>query len=120
MTSAFSESGCRRFGGACISWRTPSMRKRTRNFFSSGSRWTSLAPRRCASPVYVGLTGRDPRLDWLRGYCFLVMTIDHFGGRSRLYALTGQTQFFTSAAEAFYLISGLTLGIATNSTRPAI
>ena len=29
---------CNRFGGACISWRTPSIRNRTRNFLSSGSR----------------------------------------------------------------------------------
>jgi hypothetical protein len=69
---------------------------------------------RRVSPLYSGLTTRDPRLDWLRGYCFLVMTIDHFGGRSSLYVLTGQTQFFTSAAEAFYLISGLTLGLVSS------
>ena len=66
------------------------------------------------SPVYRTLSKRDPRLDWLRGYCFLVMTIDHFGGRSSLYVLTGQLQFFTSAAEALYLISGLTLGILSS------
>jgi hypothetical protein len=74
------------------------------------SGWLSTFWRRI-SPVYCGTGKRDPRLDWLRGYCFLVMTIDHFGGRSSLYFLTGQLQFFTSAAEAFYLISGLTLGI---------
>jgi hypothetical protein len=66
------------------------------------------------SPVYRAVSKRDPRLDWLRGYCFMVMTIDHFGGRSSLYFLTGQLQFFTSAAEAFYLISGLTLGILSS------
>jgi hypothetical protein len=69
---------------------------------------------RRVSPVYRGSSKRDPRLDWLRGYCFVVMTIDHFGGRSSLYFLTGQLQFFTSAAEAFYLISGLTLGILSS------
>jgi hypothetical protein len=69
---------------------------------------------RRVSSVYRGSGKRDPRLDWLRGYCFLVMTIDHFGGRSSLYFLTGQLQFFTSAAEAFYLISGLTLGILSS------
>jgi hypothetical protein len=69
---------------------------------------------RRVSPVYRGSEKRDPRLDFLRGYCFVVMTIDHFGGRSSLYFLTGQLQFFTSAAEAFYLISGLTLGILSS------
>jgi hypothetical protein len=69
---------------------------------------------RHVSPVYRGSGKRDPRLDWLRGYCFLVMTVDHFSGRSSLYFLTGQLQFFTSAAEAFYLISGLTLGILSS------
>jgi hypothetical protein len=69
---------------------------------------------RGVSPLYQSISKRDPRLDWLRGYCFMVMTIDHFGGRSSLYFLTGQLQFFTSAAEAFYLISGLTLGILSS------
>ena len=69
---------------------------------------------RRVSPVYRAVSKRDLRLDWLRGYCFMVMTIDHFGGRSSLYFLTGQLQFFTSAAEAFYAISGLTLGILSS------
>ncbi len=63
-------------------------------------------------------TGRDARLDWLRGYCLFMMIVDHVGtvsgqvvGSSWLYALTGGTVYYTSAAEAFYLISGVTLGL---------
>ena len=33
-----------RLGGVSISWSTPSMRNRTRNAFSYGSQWMSLAP----------------------------------------------------------------------------
>ena len=56
---------------------------------------------------------RDLRLDWLRGYCLFMMIVDHIGGPSYLYALTGQAKFYISAAEAFYFISGLTLGMIT-------
>jgi hypothetical protein len=63
-------------------------------------------------------TGRDSRLDWLRGYCLFMMIVDHVGtvsgqvvGSSWLYALTGGTIYYASAAEAFYLISGVTLGL---------
>ena len=38
ILSRLTMADCKRFGGACISWSTPSMRKRTRNFLSSGSR----------------------------------------------------------------------------------
>ena len=33
--------------------------------------------------------GRDPRLDLLRGFCVFAMIVDHVGGASWLYALTG-------------------------------
>ena len=33
--------------------------------------------------------GRDPRLDLLRGFCVFAMIVDHIGGSSWLYALTG-------------------------------
>ena len=59
-----------------------------------------------------------------------MMIVDHVGtvggqvvGASWLYALTGGTVYYASAAEAFYLISGVTLGLiaaresASDSTR---
>src|SRR5512140_3391930 len=54
---------------------------------------------------------RDLRLDLLRGCAVLVMVVDHFGGSSWLYLLTGNNNFFTSGAEAFVLISGMVVGI---------
>jgi hypothetical protein len=54
---------------------------------------------------------RDLRLDFLRGFAVFVMVVDHFGGASWLYYLTGNNSFFTSGAEALVLISGLVVGI---------
>jgi len=54
---------------------------------------------------------RDMRLDLLRGFAVLVMVVDHFGGASWLYLITGNNSFFTSGAEAFVLISGMVVGI---------
>lgn len=53
---------------------------------------------------------RDLRLDFLRGFCICVMVIDHIGGLSPLRAITGNSNFFISAAEGFVFISGLLLG----------
>jgi enterochelin esterase-like enzyme len=39
------------------------------------------------------------------------MVVDHIGGPSFLYALTGGNRFYTSAAEAFIYISGLVMGL---------
>lgn len=61
--------------------------------------------------MYQGSTSRDLRLDWLRGFALFVMTVNHIGGYSYLYHLTGNNNFYISAAEGFYFISGLTLGI---------
>jgi hypothetical protein len=63
--------------------------------------------------AYSSTSNRDPRLDWIRGYCLFMMIADHIQDRSALYFLTGGTTFFISAAEAFYFISGLTLGMVT-------
>jgi hypothetical protein len=52
-------------------------------------------------------------LDWIRGYCLFMMIADHIQDRSALYFLTGGATFYISAAEAFYFISGLTLGMVT-------
>jgi hypothetical protein len=54
---------------------------------------------------------RDLRLDFLRGFAVFVMVVDHFGGTSWFYYLTGNNQFFTSGAEAFVLISGMVVGL---------
>lgn len=54
---------------------------------------------------------RDLRLDLLRGFAVFVMVVDHFGGTSWLYLISGNNSFFTSGAEAFVLISGMVVGI---------
>jgi len=54
---------------------------------------------------------RDLRLGLLRGFAVLVMVVDHFGGSSWLYLITGNNNFFTSGAEAFVVISGIVVGI---------
>jgi hypothetical protein len=54
---------------------------------------------------------RDLRLDLLRGFAVFVMVVDHFGGASWLYYITGNNSFFVSGAEAFVFISGLVVGM---------
>src|SRR6188768_1553916 len=55
---------------------------------------------------------RDLRLDFLRGYALLAMIVNHIVvADSWLYRLSSREQFYTSAAEGFYFISGLVLGI---------
>lgn len=57
---------------------------------------------------------RDLRLDYLRGICFFVMTINHisdFAPTSWINAATGHGDFFITAAEGFVFISGLVMGI---------
>ena len=56
-------------------------------------------------------SGRDLRFDALRGLCALVMIIDHVGGASYLYGLTGGNSFVVSAAEGFIFLSGLMVGL---------
>ena len=78
-----------------------------------------LGRRRLALPLALKLprlsyrpaTPRDLRLDFLRGFCALAMIVDHIGGASWLYALTGGNRFYTSAAEGFVFISGLVVGL---------
>ena len=57
--------------------------------------------------------GRDPRLDLLRGFCVFAMIVDHVGGASWLYALTGGNTGPITAAEGFVFLSGLVLGIVS-------
>ena len=66
------------------------------------------AMRFVASPV-----GRDPRLDLLRGLCVFAMIVDHIGGVSWLYVLTGGNTGPVTAAEGFVFLSGLVLGIVS-------
>lgn len=57
--------------------------------------------------------GRDPRLDLLRGFCAFAMIVDHVGGSSWLYTLTGGNTGPITAAEGFVFLSGLVLGIVS-------
>jgi enterochelin esterase-like enzyme len=59
---------------------------------------------------FVHNSRRDPRLDLLRGFAVFAMLVDHIGGQSPLYLLTGGDQFFTSSAEGFVAISGFLVG----------
>jgi hypothetical protein len=60
---------------------------------------------------YPSAEKRDLRLDLMRGFAVIVMVVDHFGGSSWLYLVTGGNAFFTSGAEAFVLISGMVVGM---------
>lgn len=60
---------------------------------------------------YPAADKRDLRLDVLRGFAVVVMVVDHMGGSSWLYLLTGGNSFFVSGAEAFIFISGLVVGM---------
>lgn len=53
---------------------------------------------------------RDLRLDFLRGYALLAMTLTHLGMASPLIFLTGGSRFLINAAEVFFFISGFTIG----------
>jgi hypothetical protein len=55
---------------------------------------------------YPASTGRDLRIDLLRGAAVILMIIDHLAGPSVLRLVTYGGGFFTSAAEAFVFISG--------------
>src|SRR3954469_19678574 len=57
--------------------------------------------------------GRDPRLDLLRGFCVFAMIVDHIGGPSWLYLLTGGNRGPVTAAEGFVFLSGLVLGMVS-------
>jgi enterochelin esterase-like enzyme len=61
--------------------------------------------------AYAAEDGRDQRIDLLRGLAVLAMIVDHLAGPSRLYLITGGNHFYTSAAEGFIFLSGLTVGL---------
>jgi hypothetical protein len=54
---------------------------------------------------------RDRRLDLLRGLAMVVMVVDHVGGPSPLHLLTSRGYFYTSAAELFVLLAGMSAGM---------
>lgn len=61
---------------------------------------------------YANTQARDLRLDWLRGYCVVIMIIDHLATfPAWTVFLTGGNRLWVSGAEGFVLISGLTLGM---------
>jgi hypothetical protein len=61
--------------------------------------------------AYQAVDKRDLRLDLLRGFAVFAMVVNHLGGASWFYLITGGNTFFVSAAEAFVFISGLVVGI---------
>ncbi len=61
--------------------------------------------------AYVAVGKRDLRLDALRGFAVFAMVVNHMGGASWLYPLTGANRFWISAAEAFVVLSGLIVGM---------
>jgi hypothetical protein len=53
---------------------------------------------------------RDSRFDVLRGWCVAALVVDHIGGWSPLFLLTGGGAFYVTAAEGFVCISGFLVG----------
>src|SRR5581483_5731853 len=51
--------------------------------------------------------------DLLRGFCVFALIVDHIGGTSWLYAITGGNRGPVTAAEGFVFLSGLVLGIVS-------
>lgn len=76
-----------------------------------GGGWRAEAAPPFPGPAYLTSSGRDLRIDLLRGYFVLAMIVDHVRGPSPLYLLTGGNRFYTSAAEGFILTSGLVSGL---------
>ena len=72
-----------------------------------GLSWQALV----RSLAYPAAEKRDLRIDLLRGFCVFAMVVDHIGGSSWLYALTGGNRWLVSAAEGFVFLSGLTMGL---------
>lgn len=59
---------------------------------------------------------RDERIDMLRGLFVAVMVVDHVGGWSPLRLLTGDGNFYVTAAEGFVAVSGFTYGMVYRRT----
>ncbi|HEY1294085.1 MAG TPA: OpgC domain-containing protein [Chloroflexota bacterium] len=83
--------------------------------------WSAALVQRLRGLSYYGTADfasrRDLRVDLLRGFCIFAMVVDHFGGDSWLYAITGGNRFYVSAAEGFIFISGFIMGQAYRAKR---
>jgi len=83
--------------------------------------WSAALLQRLRALSYYGTADfadkRDLRVDLLRGFCIFAMVVDHFGGDSWLYAITGGNRFYVSAAEGFIFISGFIMGQAYRAKR---
>jgi enterochelin esterase-like enzyme len=73
--------------------------------------WLASLVRLLASWRYRASGSRDLRLDLLRGMCVFAMVVDHVGGASWWYALTGGNRGAVSAGEGFVFLSGLVAGL---------
>lgn len=73
--------------------------------------WLLTAVRALTSLRYRPEGARDLRLDLLRGFCVFAMVVDHVGGASWLYGLTGGNRWVVSAGEGFVFLSGLVAGL---------
>lgn len=61
---------------------------------------------------YTAQSSRDLRFDLLRGYCVVIMTIDHIGlFPAWTLAFTGGTRLWVTAVEGFVLIAGIVFGL---------
>src|SRR4051812_28923206 len=84
-----------------------------RQLWTSHGLLTTLESLLAACRWVAAPAGRDPRLYLLRGFCVFAMIVDHVGGTSWLYALTGGNRGPVTAAEGFVFLSGLVLGIVS-------
>lgn len=70
---------------------------------------------------YTETSKRDLRLDFLRGFAILVLIVDHVVvADSWFYRISGNAEFIISAAELFYAISGVVIGIVASRQAEAV
>jgi hypothetical protein len=67
---------------------------------------------------FASTSGRDLRLDLLRGWCIFSMVVDHAAGErtTPLFVLTGNGGWPMTGAHGFVLISGAIMGFYVSST----
>jgi hypothetical protein len=64
---------------------------------------------------YAEIARRDLRLDFLRGFAILVIIVDHIiVARSWFYGISMNAEFIISAAELFFAISGVVIGVVAS------
>ncbi|BCX04462.1 MAG: hypothetical protein KatS3mg053_2400 [Candidatus Roseilinea sp.] len=70
---------------------------------------------------YTETSKRDLRLDFIRGFAILVLIVDHVVvADSWFYKISGNAEFVISAAELFYAISGVVIGIVASRQAEAV